>query len=207
MALRLFILAMLAAVVAMTANAAADGDTYPTPEDAAEAGLTQLIGSGWTLLGPNDEPSNPRGKGDVRYWRSNNHGDETFSVYSASAVSISDTHWWVGVVADNDRWALYDGGRIDLSYSRITNPDGNVISGWPSGNVDGENGVNSLDALMLLQGIAGAVERGERAFNPFADVDQEGGLTSRDALLILQYDAGLILGLPLRRGPPPFPDK
>ena len=205
MALRLFILAMLAAVVAMTANASADGNTYPTPEDAAEAGLMQLIGSGWTLVGPNDEPSNPRGKGDVRYWRSSNHGDETFSVYSASAVTISDTHWWVGVVADNDRWALYDGGRIDLSYSRITNPAGNVISGWPSGNVDGENGVNSLDALMLLQSIAGLLEG--RIFLLPGDVTG-GGISSHDALLILQYDAGLFQeGFPLRWGEPPFEDK
>ena len=47
MALRLFILAMLAAVVAMTANALADGNTYPTPEDAAEAGLIEMLDGGW----------------------------------------------------------------------------------------------------------------------------------------------------------------
>lgn len=57
------------------------------------------------------------------------------------------------------------------------------------GDVDGENGINSYDASLILQHLVGTydfVGNGALA----ADVDRENGVNSYDASLILQYLVG-----------------
>ena len=153
-----------------------------------------------------DSKKTPR-SGDVCLRPSQLPVDGPYRTYSAEPHEWFDIGWWLGVTPVAEGWMPYDGGSCNVFSCRQTDPTGKVIHGWPDGDANQDSFTDSLDALWVLQAVAGAVERGERAFNPFADVDQEGGLTTRDALLILQDDAGLILGLPLRRGPAPFPDK
>ncbi|MBO5797346.1 MAG: hypothetical protein J6R77_03250 [Clostridia bacterium] len=63
------------------------------------------------------------------------------------------------------------------------------------GDVDGDGGITSTDARLVLQYYAGKV--GESNLNlAVADVDSDGGITSTDARLILQKYAGKIRDWP-----------
>jgi len=59
------------------------------------------------------------------------------------------------------------------------------------GDINGNDSVTSVDALMALQTSAGVIEATELQRSA-ADVDQNGSVTSFDALKILQYSAGRI---------------
>ncbi len=59
-------------------------------------------------------------------------------------------------------------------------------------NCDGR--INSIDAALVLQQVAGLL--GSLACQPAADANQDGRLNSIDAALILQYGAGLLAHLP-----------
>lgn len=59
------------------------------------------------------------------------------------------------------------------------------------GDVNGDGQVNSIDALLALQFVAGLIGSA-----PNADTNEDGSVNSIDALLILQLVAGLIDSLP-----------
>ena len=60
----------------------------------------------------------------------------------------------------------------------------------PSGDVDCDGTVNSIDAALVLQFDRGFIDSLPCPEN--ADVDEDDTLTSIDAALILQLDAGLM---------------
>lgn len=203
MAPRLIIIATLIGVVAMAPNASASGTSYDTPEEAALAGLESVLGEGTTILGDcADFPTEP-GSWDVCY-RGGSVDGESYWRYSAEPLGISDMQSWLGVKPVEGGWVPYDGGPCRLGYCRQTDPSGAVLMGWPDGDADRDGVTNSLDALVVLQLVA---HSSETLFLFNGDVDGASGLTSLDALLILQHDAGLLDGLPVRRGEPPFGDK
>jgi hypothetical protein len=62
------------------------------------------------------------------------------------------------------------------------------------GDVNCWDGVNSIDALLILQHAAGLLAQLE--CEDLADADADGEITSIDAALVLQFVAGLLPGLP-----------
>ncbi len=202
MAVRLFIILVFAGIAAMAANVSASTTTYPTPEEAALAGLIRVLGEGSTILGNCDEFPTEQWSWDICY-RGGQVDGESYWLYGA-ASGIPDMGWWLGVKPVEGGWIPYDGGRCDLFYCRKTDPDGTVVFGYPDGDANGDDITDSLDALLVLQIVA----NDERPFSYSGNVDPAGGLSSNDALLILQYNAGLIGGLP-GRSPwaPDFEDK
>lgn len=66
--------------------------------------------------------------------------------------------------------------------------------GGPLGDVDCDGVVNSIDAALVLQLVAGLI--GSLPCPDAADVNEDGLINSIDAALILQYVAGLIPSLP-----------
>lgn len=205
MAVRLFIILVLAGIAAMAANVSASTTTYPTPEEAAEAGLVELLDGGWPVVGKCDDIPQDVHSGDVCYRQWQGLGDESYRIYSVAPHGYADINWWIGIRTVEGGWIPYNGGPSHFTYLRLTDPRGNVISGYLDGDANQDGITDSLDALMILQGVAGLLE--ERVFLWPGDVTG-GGISSHDALLILQYDAGLFQeGFPLRTGEPPFADK
>jgi hypothetical protein len=68
-----------------------------------------------------------------------------------------------------------------------------VPGGFAPGDVNKNGSVNSIDASIVLQYVAGFLG----SINSTADVNEDGQVTSVDATLILQYVAGLIDNLPV----------
>lgn len=64
----------------------------------------------------------------------------------------------------------------------------------PLGDVNDDGAVNSLDALLILQFVAGLI--GELPNPESADVNESDTIDSVDASLILQFEAGLLIALP-----------
>ena len=205
MASRFIVIGVLASIIVVVANASAFSTSYPTPDEAAEAGLIEILGEGWTILGHCDQFPTEIGSWDVCF-RGGEVGDRSFQIYAASP-GIPDMGSWVGVKLVEDGWIPYDGGSCDLFYCRQTDPTGTVINGWPNGDANGDGKADSLDALRVLHLVAQADDNGETPFSLHGNVDGA-GLSSRDASLILQSHAGLIGGLPVRIGSAPdFGDK
>ena len=65
-----------------------------------------------------------------------------------------------------------------------------------SGEVTGDTGVNSFDALHVLFYGAGLSGRQTQAWQDAADVNGDGVANSLDASFILQFHAGLLSHLP-----------
>ncbi len=205
MALRLTIIAMLAGVVAMAANASADGDTYPTADEAGIAALIVIGGEGTTFIGRCDETRPEPLTFDACY-DVTNHG--SYATYIAVKGLPDFPGWWAGVKPVGDGRTPYDGGTCGNFYCRMTDPAGSVTFSRPNGDANEDGEANSLDALLVLQHVAGAIDlESHPMFAMPGDVDHVGGITGTDALLILQSDARLIQGLPVRLGEPPFGDK
>lgn len=66
------------------------------------------------------------------------------------------------------------------------------------GDVNGDNNVDIIDALMSLQAAAGKIDLDEEQ-TARADVDGESGVTAADALLILRYANGAINSFPVEK--------
>jgi hypothetical protein len=64
-----------------------------------------------------------------------------------------------------------------------------------SGDANASGAVNSIDAAVALQRVAGLL--GAVPCPPGADVNEDGSVTAIDAALILQYVAGLLGSLPV----------
>jgi hypothetical protein len=61
------------------------------------------------------------------------------------------------------------------------------------GDVNGDGEVNTIDAALIMQSVAGFIAQPPN--QSVADVNDDGRIDSVDAALILQYDAGLIESL------------
>lgn len=68
------------------------------------------------------------------------------------------------------------------------------------GDVNDDGDVDSVDAALILQVVAGIITEGFLANAPSGDVNGDGDLNAIDAQIILQYEAGLLCCLPY---PPP----
>jgi hypothetical protein len=60
------------------------------------------------------------------------------------------------------------------------------------GDVNCDDEINSIDALLILQYVAALIDLEDLDCPENADVDDDGDIDAIDAALILQYDAGLI---------------
>jgi CSLREA domain-containing protein len=60
------------------------------------------------------------------------------------------------------------------------------------GDVNDSGGVNAVDALLILQVVAGLLDEASLVNPTSADVDGDGEITSIDAALVLQREAGLV---------------
>lgn len=58
------------------------------------------------------------------------------------------------------------------------------------GDINGDNAINSIDALELLMMVVGLTEKTDTTME-IGDIDRNGSLDSSDALLILQHSVGL----------------
>lgn len=63
-----------------------------------------------------------------------------------------------------------------------------------TGDLNGDNSINSSDALMILQYAVGSIKLDETA-KTVADVTKDGNVNSADALKVLQYSVGQITAL------------
>jgi hypothetical protein len=93
---------------------------------------------------------------------------------------------------DNSAGELGDAGACGTSCSAPVNVLG--LSPTPTGDVNCDQSVNSIDAALVLQLGAGLVH--SLACLEAADVNHDGRMNSIDAALILQYSAGLLHTLP-----------
>ena len=91
----------------------------------------------------------------------------------------------------NSSGRLGDGTNID----RPTPVDVMELSKAPSGDVNCNGSVNSIDAALVLQFIVGLTP--SLNCQADADVNENGDVNSIDAAIILQFVAGLIPGLPV----------
>ncbi len=70
------------------------------------------------------------------------------------------------------------------------------------GDVDGNNSVNSSDALLILQSSTGSVNL-TNAQKSRANVNGDKSINSVDALLVLNFAVGLIDAFPIEEGEEP----
>ncbi len=169
--------------------------SHDTRDEAAEAAFMELLPD-WTVVGECNTAITPA-PADVCYRWTPGRSTEDYSIYGAYAFQVTDTGWWVGVIESDDGWKSYGGGRCDLFYCRLATPDDEVLFGFPGGDANCDGSANSRDALLVLQVVAGLIERQQVPCIAEADVFPDGGLNSLDALSILQSDAGLIGALPI----------
>ena len=94
--------------------------------------------------------------------------------------------YWYRIAAENSA------GRS--AYSNVAFGTASELPTPPIGDADCNGFVTSIDALVILQVLAGLLDF--LSCEAFADVNVDGELTSVDALLILQFIAGLIDSLP-----------
>jgi len=85
------------------------------------------------------------------------------------------------------------GNGIELVYLNSSPP---ILS---LGSVDGDNTVNSTDALIILSADAG-IDTSQFCPMNCGDVNSDGVVNSTDALIILSYDAGMTVPFPLGTG-------
>jgi hypothetical protein len=112
---KLLMVAAFAVAGAGIVNASATGTTYPTPEEAAVAGLMELLGgqtiAGQCLFVPRDDEH----FGQVCYSPSVSWSGEAHFVYTAEVIGYADKGWWVGAAGADDLWRPYDGGSAPAS--------------------------------------------------------------------------------------------
>ncbi|MBN2440831.1 MAG: cellulase family glycosylhydrolase [Spirochaetales bacterium] len=129
---------------------------------------------------------------DAIYWAINPEHRDTGGIYHHAFDPVSNTAGW-GI------WQGVDERKLNLLYS-IWNGHGDppppTAAPTPPpvspvlGDVNGDNSIDIIDALMTAQHYVGLAPAGFIAQN--ADVDCDGSITIVDALLIAQYYVELI---------------
>lgn len=190
----LALLFVAAALGAAGSGVLASNTTHPTAGEAAEAAFVELLPD-WNIAGECNTAVTPAPE-DVCYRFAPGRSTEDYSIYSAHAFMVTDVAWWVGVVETNDGWKPYGGGLCDVFYCRMMAPSDVLLLGFPSGDVNCDDAVDSRDATLILQVVAELLPKSGVVCFIEANVTADES-SSRDALAILQSAAGLIGPLPV----------
>jgi aryl-phospho-beta-D-glucosidase BglC (GH1 family) len=136
-----------------------------------------------------------RGITDTIYWSINPESGDTGGIYTHAYDPVNNTAGW-------GTWNSPDQRKLDL-LARIWNaeapsstptPPGSTTPpvGGLKGDVNGDNSISIVDALMIAQYSVG--------LNPpitgDADINCDGNVTIVDALIVAQYSVGLISSFP-----------
>jgi hypothetical protein len=131
-----------------------------------------------------------RGIQDSIYWAINPEHRLSGGIYDHACDPITNTGGW-------GTWEGIDQRKLDLLYrlwNAFVDPPPTPTPTLPppsnSGDVNGDNAIDIIDAPMTAQYYVGLAPAGFIARN--ADVDCNGSITIIDALIISQYYVGLL---------------
>ncbi|MBN1699916.1 MAG: cellulase family glycosylhydrolase [Spirochaetales bacterium] len=127
------------------------------------------------------------GIADTIYWSINPESLNLGGIYGHAYDPVSNTGGW-------GTWESADQRKLDLlrRHWDAIGPPAQTPTTQPSesGDVNGDNTINIIDALLTARYYVGIIPDGFIARN--ADVDCDGGITIVDALLIARYYVGLV---------------
>jgi hypothetical protein len=118
-----------------------------------------------------------RGICDSCYWAINPESRDTGGIYGHAYDPYTNTGGW-------GTWEPPDQRKLNLLQKLWGSDPAN------SGDVNGDNSIDIIDALMIAQHYVGLNPAGFIARN--ADVDCDGSITIVDALMVAQYYVGLL---------------